>query len=52
MRIQSFASILFATTIINGQATILGTLAWAPLVLLASQTLLILHGSFRPIRTG
>jgi len=48
MRVQSFASALFATTIINGQATILGTLAWAPLVLLVSLTLLILYGLHPP----
>lgn len=48
MRIQSGASVLFATTLINGQATILGTLAWAPLVLLISLTLLILYGLHPP----
>ncbi len=45
MRLQVIVAVSFAGIIINGQATILGTISWAPLVLMVSVTLLILCGT-------
>lgn len=53
MRAQLLVAVSFASIVINGQATILGTISWAPLVLLMSLTLLLLCGTpLKDTRTG